>query len=569
MKANIYLIIIFSLILLISCKKSKGKKEPVEKKNITERIEEKITSIWSEEDTIKTDSVQIHEFLKENPDFEPYRKKMYKFYSRRGYELAWYDKKGKFLPQASMFINILRNIHKEGLDPVKFNIADLEKLYKESQEKYLSLKKRKKLIHDVDLALSASYFMYSRELWKGTVHPEEENLSWNVNRKKIKFGKTLDSILAASPNGNPFHLYEPLHHEYQDLKKALQKYHKIKENGGWKNIQFKQVLQAGNTSKQVLEIRKRLAAEGYPVKNLQDSIFGSDLTYALMQFQNAHGLPQDGVFGPNTAKYLNITAEDKIRQIEINLERWRWVPDKIGKDYIMVNIPEFRLRLYENNKEALDMKVIVGKEMTHTPVFNDKLEYIVLNPYWNIPKSIAVEEILPAVRRNPAYLETRYMEIGQNWNFDKPIDPYTIDWNNVKVDDFPYQFRQKPGRGNALGHIKFLFPNNYNVYLHDTPERYLFNREERNFSHGCIRVEKPIELAAYVLRNNKDWNYHKLQLQIGGENQYIKLSEEEQMPVYILYFTVWADEAGTIHFLDDIYGHDKELEQAYLQENGA
>lgn len=501
-----------------------------------------------------TDSLQIDSFLLANKEFEPYRKKLYKFYSRRDYKLAWSDN-GKFLPQASMFVNALRNAEREGLESDNYKASELTSLVKSSDGR----KKNKPERIDADLKLSASYFKYSKELWKGRINPSDENISWFITRKKIKFGKTLDSILD-SESSNPFKKYMPVHDEYHRLLTTLDEYRKIEKEGGWPKISLnnKKIVEKGDTAAVVIDLKKRLSITGDLAKMSSDSIFSEEVEAGIKKFQKRHGLEPDGVLGPSTIKALNIPVSEKIKQILVNMERWRWVPEKIGDNYLIVNIPEFKLRIYEKGKETWDMKVIVGKTMNNTPVFNDRLEYIVLNPYWNVPKSIATEEIVPLQQKNPNYLASQNMTVYQG-DPDKPLNPAHLDWNSFSPSNFPYQIRQNPGGGNALGRVKFLFPNNFSVYLHDTPTKHLFSNAERDFSHGCIRVEKPLELAEYILRNNESWTPSKIKNTIGKDNQWIKLSEEEQIPVYILYFTVWVDKNGEVQFRDDIYGHDKDL----------
>ncbi|MFL5728738.1 MAG: murein L,D-transpeptidase, partial [Cytophagaceae bacterium] len=240
--------------------------------------------------------------------------------------------------------------------------------------------------------------------------------------------------------------------------------------------------------------------------------------------------------------------------------RWRWVPERLSDQYIMVNIPEYILHVYEKNKEVWNMRVIVGKKASETPIFNDELEYVVVNPNWNVPKDIAVKEILPLMQKDSTYLKRQRMEIFVGESSKNAVNPDSVDWKNVNPQNFNYRFRQTPGSDNALGMIKFLFPNEYDVYLHDTPTHSLFEKSERGFSHGCIRIQDPMKMADYLLKSDPDWDREKIEKAIKSkEEKYIPL--QKKVPVYILYFTAWIDSQGVAHFHKDIYGHDKKLEK--------
>jgi len=248
------------------------------------------------------------------------------------------------------------------------------------------------------------------------------------------------------------------------------------------------------------------------------------------------GLFKSGKLTESTRKELNVSISDRIKQMVINLERLRWVPVDLESDYLMVNIPEFRLHIFEKNKLAWEMNVVVGKAATKTSIFKGNIANIVLNPYWNVPNSIIKNEIIPAMKRNANYIERNNMEI-----------------TNKK----PLMVRQKPGGNNALGKIKFLFPNNFSIYLHDTPSKSLFSESKRDFSHGCIRVEEPRKLAKYLLRDQPNWLKRIDKILNTIDETWIKVSPT--VPVYIVYFTSWVDSEGKLNFRNDIYGHDKKL----------
>jgi murein L,D-transpeptidase YcbB/YkuD len=257
-----------------------------------------------------------------------------------------------------------------------------------------------------------------------------------------------------------------------------------------------------------------------------------------------------------------VPVEERVRQIEVNLERWRWLPEDLGQRYILVNIANFELEVVEKSKPVMIMQVVVGKPYWRTPVFSDRMTYLVLSPYWHIPPSIAVKDKLPLIRKDHTYLATYDIKVFQGWGAEtREIDPQTIDWSKVTAKDFNYRLRQEPGPLNALGRVKFMFPNKFNVYLHDTPSRELFGKTVRTFSSGCIRIEKPIELAEYLLGGDAKWTRENILAAIDRRvEQTVRLPEP--MPVHLLYWTAWSDEEGSIQFRGDIYGRDQLLDKA-------
>jgi murein L,D-transpeptidase YcbB/YkuD len=285
----------------------------------------------------------------------------------------------------------------------------------------------------------------------------------------------------------------------------------------------------------------------------------------LKAFQSAQGLKPDGALGAETVKLLNVPVDQRIKQIILNMERWRWIPKSFEEDYLIVNIPEYRLRVYEKGREQLSMNVIVGKTMNSTPIFSDKMENVVLAPYWNVPASIVRDELGPKISADPGYLDRSNMELVDAKG--NQVSPSKVEWGTVTRENWKYILRKKPGPKNDLGDVKFIFPNTNDIYLHDTPHDELFSQTKRDFSHGCVRVEKPLELAEYLLRP-VGWNMSKIQSTIaGGVEKHVKL--KQVLPVYLVYFTAWVDDSGNVHFRDDIYGHDRTLAQQYFNEVSA
>jgi murein L,D-transpeptidase YcbB/YkuD len=286
-------------------------------------------------------------------------------------------------------------------------------------------------------------------------------------------------------------------------------------------------------------------------------LFDSTLAEALAEFQERHGLTADGNIGKKTWEALRVPVRERVRQILINMERARWVPARVAGNYLAVNIPEFKLHVYLDDSLLWSCNVIVGKSESvfHTVIFNDEMEFVVFSPYWNIPGNILSMEILPALRANPGYLQAHHLEVVDYKG--RQIDASTINWKNYH-DKFPYIVRERPGANNSLGRVKFLFPNPYEIYLHDTPARSLFKESSRAFSHGCIRVEEPFRLAQFVLKDDTGWTDEKIMAKMLSEKEeFVRLPK--RIPVYLVYFTAFVDRSGRLNFRNDVYGHDEKM----------
>lgn len=505
------------------------------------------------------DSLFIKKFLSRYPEYEAYQKQLYKFYSARNYRLAWTDQ-GDPIPHASLLINLIENVRQYGI-PVDstrdYHLRDSLAVIDESTGEDAA--RQSQLRKSFDLALTSSYFRYTPKLWEGVIDPhDDERIDWYVERKSFSYGALLDSILNDTVNTNPFVHNRGFHSQYLKLRDVLKRYSRLQKDHPWRTIELeKPVLSRGDSGNAVISVTERLSVLGDLSGNSSHDRFNDEVYQAVVAFQTRHGLQADGVVGPKTLSTLNTSLESRLKQILLNMERWRWVPVEMTGDYVFVNIPEFRLYVVEDDKAIQKMKVVVGKRGANTVVFNDMIKYVVVNPYWNIPRSIATEEILPLIKDNPRYLQEAEIEVGMNWNFDT-VDADTIAWENVTAENFKYTLRKKPGPENPLGRIKFIFPNDFAIYLHDTPAKQLFGERRRGFSHGCIRVEKPYMLSRHLIERNDDYSFEDIQTLLRErENKWIQLNEP--LPVYILYFTVWVDETNTVQFRDDIYGHDAHL----------
>jgi murein L,D-transpeptidase YcbB/YkuD len=339
------------------------------------------------------------------------------------------------------------------------------------------------------------------------------------------------------------------------LEKALQDYQAIAAKGGWPQVSDDK-LQKGSSGPSVTALRQRLAVTGDLAKAGTSDVFDEELEQAVMRFQERHGLEPDGSVGKETLMALNVTAEDRVRQIRVNLAQRDTMPKETADRFVVVNIPDFRLRVIDHGKRVLGMKVVLGqRRQWQTPLIDSQIKYLILNPRWNVPSGIFAKELIHDLRKDPTYLKRHGMKAISTDSGGGELDPDAIDWTQVSATNPHMRIVQHEGAGNSLGRIKFMFPNPYDVYLHDTPMKKLFARNMRALSHGCVRVEHPLDLAELLMSDNPSWSREKIQRAIdSGRNQDIPLSAP--VPVHIIYRTAWVDEKGNVNFRDDIYGRD-------------
>ena len=487
------------------------------------------------------------------------------FYERRAYQPAWTDGKS-LLPQADTLIKAIRQANREGLRPADYHLPSIETILSElGRTPGIGKPLNPGQFVDLDLLFTDAFLIYSSHLLGGRINPEKIHPQWFANRREANLARLLEDALDSNRIGESLTALLPNYAGYKRLREGLANYRRIAETG-WPTVPSGSKSQQGDRSERIPLLRQRLAVEGFIANTGVDDqrLFDNDLEQALKIFQMQNGLEADGTLGPHTLQALNISAEQRVRQIVVNMERWRWLPRNLGDRYILVNIAGFNLDVVEGEAPVLSMRVVVGKTYRKTPVFSDNITYLVINPYWGVPDSIARKDILPKIKKESTFLRDLKIRVfdGLGGN-SKEIDPNTIDWNVVTAADLSYRFKQDPGPQNALGRIKFMFPNRFNVYLHDTPSKELFGKARRDLSSGCIRVEKPVELVEYLLRNHPDWSAEKIRSTLANSDfttQTIKLSEP--MNIHILYWTVWVAKDDRIYFSPDIYDRDTALDTA-------
>lgn len=458
------------------------------------------------------------------------------FYERRGYAPAW-SRDGTLRPATGELLLALAAAADDGLRPEDYRPAALERLVRAARGDAVGTA-------DLDLLLSDAFLTFAAHLRHGKVNPEAIYRDCALGRDETDLATVLEEGLRQGRVRAALAGLAPPHEGYKLLKEALERYRRIALRGESEPVPPGPNLRAGDQGERVAILRARLseAAEADAANAAKSvgpgqspDLFDAPLEEAVRRFQQRHGLEEDGVAGPATLAELNLPAEDHVRQIEVNLERWRWLPHDLGQRHVLVNIAAFRLDAVEDGRSALDMRIIVGKPYTRTPMFSSAIASVILNPSWNVPRSI-VPEVLAKARKDPYYLQREGFESVYG------------------------RLRQRPGPRNALGKIKLVFPNRFGVYLHDTSAPSLFGSTVRTFSHGCIRIEKPFDLAVWALRDDPRWDADAIRAGIeAGRERSVPLPHK--IPVHVAYWTAWVGEDGMLRLGRDVYQRDVELAQ--------
>jgi L,D-transpeptidase YcbB len=493
--------------------------------------DESIPGNFSSQSSLHFDSTDLVLFLKKYDSLRVFRKDLTAFYQQRNYAYAWFDDQG-LIEQTSVLYNRVMHIEEEGL-PKQLPYLNTYKHLMGGED---SLDADIKADPEKELMITAQYLAFARKAWTGLPESESRKMQWYLPRKKVDYHKFLDSLVGSIQSGQT--MEEPVYGQYNLLKNYLKRFQNIEEKGTWLTIKAdKKKYQQGDSSVVIKTIRKKLFLAGDLKEDNGSPIFDYTLMLGVKNYQQRYGLKEDGIVGQSLLKEMNAPLSKRIQQIIVNMERCRWIDNDPPGNHLVVNIPQFKLLVYENDSLMWSCNVVVGKEIHKTAIFQGTVRFIVFSPYWNVPSSILNKEIMPKLKRNPHYLESQDME-----------------WYDGRL-------RQRPGPENALGKVKFLFPNNFKMYLHDSPSKSLFDQEKRTFSHGCIRVAEARKLALYLLRNDKNWPESKIDDAMNSRKEQT-VTLKEPIPVSIVYFTAWVDQQGRINFRDDIYQRDSRLMDA-------
>ncbi|HXX80106.1 MAG TPA: L,D-transpeptidase family protein [Thermodesulfovibrionales bacterium] len=481
------------------------------------------------------------------------------FYRGRNYQPAW-SRNGR-LTQTEALTMAVEEAYGDGLTPDYYHLGLIRSLVDKVKKEASPDPAR---LADLDIILTDAFLTLGCHLSAGCVNPVTIEAEWFAKRGSVDVSSVLEQALRKKQIREELMRLRPIQGSYENLRKVLSRYREISLKGEWPLVAGGPLLKEGSRSERLTELRERLFISGDLVADApkEGDFFDEKLKQSLIIFQKRHGLMPDGVLGPPTVNALNVPLARRVRQIELNMERLRWILGNMEQRSIVVNIANFQLDVMENGKSILSMKVVVGKPYWRTPVFTAKMTYVVVNPSWNVPDRIARQEVLKKVKNNPRYLAEQNIKVLKGWApKEEEIDPETVDWSEITPKTLTYHFRQEPGPLNPLGRLKFMFPNTFDVYLHDTPAKSLFSENVRTFSHGCTRIEKPLELGEYVLRNNPEWTQDILLAAI-EEGTEKKILISRPLNVHFLYLTAWVDEMGMLQFRNDIYGRDKSLDEA-------
>jgi L,D-transpeptidase YcbB len=497
-----------------------------------------------------------------------------RFYGKNGYQPVWSGVDGP-LPRSAELLDALAVADAEGLPSRLYGRPELAReLAALKQEKWdLATPEGQRRMVDLDVLLSTNFLTLADHLASGRVHPDKLRIDWYTKPRNVD----LDAVLALAidkDGGDGGSLRPalagliPPGPGYTRLRQEHARLLALANQGGWPRLPEGAELQTGATGPAVGLLRARLAASGdLPHGQVEESgaagadgqaggSFDAALEAAVKRFQTRHGLEATGKVDKATLAALNVPAAERANQAALNLERWRWMPTDLGERYLVVNVPEFELEVIEGGRETFRMRVIVGKDQSKTPVFSDRMTFLELNPYWNVPESILRDEIVPGLAKDSGYLAERNMEV-----VTADGTPAGGDWSGLGAPGSTLRVRQRPGPQNSLGRIKFMFPNEHDIYLHDTPADQLFNRAERDFSHGCIRVERPVDLAAFLLQSDPKWTREAILTALATQETK-RVDLPKPLPVHIVYWTAWVEEDGILNFRDDVYGHDAALAEA-------
>jgi L,D-transpeptidase YcbB len=494
-----------------------------------------LQGIFNQRRDLPFDSTLVPSFYNSYPELKKYKDDVVDVYRQHDYTHIWYDEYG-MVEFGYTLMSRVSNMEEEGV-LTKFP-------YKDEIDHFLDVVKRNNLTKvENELMLTNLYLFYTEKVYEGIDQTTSKTLGWHLPRNTVSYSALIDSVM-----GEPKVLHRDdslLYSQYYKLRKVLKQYRDIEKKGGWNTIDTipaGNAFMPGDTGRVITQIRKRLYIAGDLKHNSKSNLYDPELVDAVKKYQKHNSFNVTEKILPEHVNSMNIPVSQRIVKIIINMERCRWMPTQFeqAREYLIVNIPSFNLKFLRNGEIELESPVIVGTQMTQTVIFSGRMSYIVFSPYWNLPNSIVENEVKPAIEKDKDYLKKNNME-----------------WSGGRL-------RQKPGKDNSLGLVKFMFPNSNAIYLHDTPAKSLFKKENRAFSHGCIRVSKPKELAMAIMKEDPKWNMDKIEaaMNAGKESTYVL---KEKIPVYIGYFTAEVDDNGAIYFYKDVYNMDGRLAQLLME----
>lgn len=484
------------------------------------------------------------------------------YYAARDFKPIWVTDSGTARESVFILPQAIDNIEEEGLPPELYHLEAIQKLLKDFEK---GKDASSKAAAELEILASDAFLAMASNLAYGLINPERKLIVRFYNSRAEQMTAALEEAALRNRVSTTLSGLTPRSEEYVKLKAAYASYKSRLKEKEWPKIMSGEKLVVGDTGKRVQQLQERLEAEDYLTGGGGDT-FDARLEAALIRYQKHNGLLPDGVAGKTTVVSLNTPLKFRIHQIQATLDRMRSsFRDGPESRSLVVNIPDFKLTVYNHGAPDLEINVVAGRPSRATPLFSHQMQFIILNPYWSVPKSIAVKDKLPLLRKNPNYLADNGMKLYETVDDKKvEVDPSTVDWENMTAESFAYKIVQDPGDGNALGRIKFMFPNAHDVYLHDTPEKHLFQQSMRAFSSGCIRLEKPLDLAEYLLAD-PNWTKEKISQKLDGrENERVNLPEA--LPIHLIYHTAWVDTHGELQFRYDVYKLDELFAKAVATE---
>lgn len=482
------------------------------------------------------------------------------FYGQRGYRPVWTNAEGSTGQPLAALLAAIEDSRNHGLNPEDYHQGALQRLVQAST----AGDSNARLLSDLDLLASDAFLLLASHLALGKVDPVTIDPQWVANRRETNVAPLLMTAHEDNTVLETLAAQAPTAPGYEKLRRERKRFATL-EHLEWPAIPAGGLIRPDNHDIRLAIIRERLGVllDEAPVAAVGDEHhYDGELAVQVQRFQRHFGLEPDAVIGPATLRALNTSPAQRLRQIDVNLERWRWLPAELGHRYVLVNIAGFELRLVEDHKPLFRTRVVVGRDYRRTPVFSDRIRYLEFNPTWTVPPTLARRDILPQIQRDPDYLSRLGFTLYDGWGDNRTrLDPAEVDWSAVSARHFPFRLVQSPGAENALGQVKFMFPNRFNVYLHDTPSRDLFTRAERAFSSGCVRVENPMALAEHLLRTEPGWSRQRIdEVVASGRTRVANL--RQPVPVHIEYWTAWVEDDGMLELRPDIYQRDGAVSEA-------